>query len=113
MLRNSTIDRPRRLVFISTGHCTPVESTEKRIVFPPSRLHFYVQVEENPNSEKRFDFFPRKSAHLLEHGAFRPDNDRLLTLALHINGGVDPHDGGRLFPLIDDHRRGVRNLLAS
>src|ERR1019366_1503307 len=100
-----------RLSFISSGHCTPVNSIQEPGLFPPARFHLYVEVEKNTRVEKCFHFLAGQRADLLEHGPALADDDALLSVTLHRNGGVDADRPRGLLPLFDQHRDGVRHFL--
>src|SRR5947199_9690349 len=83
----------RTLRFIATGHCTPVQAIEKCFVLPPVGLRLDVQLEKDLLAEQRFHLFPRLGPYCFQHSALGADEDALLALLLHVNGGQDVGDG--------------------
>src|ERR1035437_10347287 len=99
--RSRTTRAPQILEIIFTGHCTPVQRVQQGGLLAPPRFHAHMQVEIDSHSEYPLHLLTRQRADLLEHGAPGPDDNSLLAIALHPDGGVDPRDSGRLFPLVD------------
>src|SRR5580658_6231600 len=110
---NKTVKRTATILeIIFTRHCTPVERVEKSGLVPPPRLHADVQVQIDPDAEDPLHLRARQRADLLQHGALRADDDGLLAVALHADGGEDARETRRFFPLVDGDGDGVRHLLA-
>src|SRR5580700_1293284 len=89
------------LEIIFTRHCTPVERVEKGGLVPPPGLHAHVQVQIDPDAEDPLHLRARQRADLLQHGPFGADDDGLLAVALHADGGEDAREPRRFLPLID------------
>src|SRR5271156_5446644 len=100
------------LEIIFTRHCTPVKRVEKSRLVPPPGLHADVQIQINPDAENPLHLRAREGADLLQHGPLGADDDGLLAVALHADGGEDAREPRRFFPLVDGDGDGVRHLLA-
>src|SRR5580658_1471375 len=110
---NKTVRKAATILeIIFTRHCTPVERVEKSGLVPPPGLHADVQVQIDPDAEEPLHLRARQRAYLLQHGALGADDDGLLAVALHADGGEDAREPRRFFPLVDCDGDGVRHLLA-
>src|SRR5450759_1308756 len=90
---NSARNAAKSLCIVFSGHCTPVEGIEKAAVLAPVGLHANVQVQIDLQAEQALHFLACLRADLLQHGTAGADDNRLLPIALQVNGGVD---GGHL-----------------
>src|ERR1041385_3964194 len=90
--RNRSRSAAQILKIIVTGHCTPVERTEKGCLFAPVRLHTHMKVEVDLHAEQPLHFLPRQRTDLFQHRTLRADDDGLLAIALHADCGVDARD---------------------
>src|SRR5664279_4123737 len=87
--RNSARNAAKNLCIVFSGHCTPVERIEKAAVLAPVGLHANVQIEVNLQAEQVLHFVAGLGADLLKHCPPGADHDRLLSVALQVDGGVD------------------------
>src|ERR1035438_2213035 len=87
------------LIFICSGHCTPVECREEARLLAPVRLHLDMQVEIDVAAEEALHLMARQRADILQHGAARANDNALLSAALDIDGGVDANELGGVFQI--------------
>src|ERR1035438_2206022 len=92
-IRNSARKAANSLCIVFSGHCTPVQGIQEAAVFAPVGLHANMQVQVDLETEQALHFLAGQGADLLQHGAAGANHNRLLPIALQVNGGID---GGHL-----------------
>src|SRR5207247_8414397 len=92
------------------------EAVEQALVLAPARRHLDLESEEHVAPEQVLDLEAGLAADALDHGAALADQDALLAVALDQDRGLDADRARdlvrRLLEALDQHRRGVRDLLA-
>src|SRR5689334_8515442 len=127
--RSATVD----LLPLAPSGRAQSDLAQDPLVLTPLGSDANVQIQIDVRTEEPFQFFPRRDADLLDHGAASPDDDRLLRFAIHDDGAIQPqqpfpaapalpHIGALLVPSallarvlvepIDDDGARVGNLVA-
>src|SRR5450432_4265405 len=90
----------RTLGFIGTCHCTPVERVEKHRFLVPVGLNLHMELQKDLHPEEPLQLLAGIGSDLFQHRPARPYDDAFLTVALHVNGGVDARDIRLFIPLV-------------
>src|SRR5690606_21798598 len=87
------------------------QSPEGRGVAPPAGCDLDPEIEVDPRVEERFDLLPGAPPELPDAHAATPDQDRLLAVPLHVDGGTNVDRVRGLAEFLDRHRDAVWHLL--
>src|SRR5690606_37920029 len=82
------------------------------LVVGPARFYFHPELEHDLAVDHALDLYPRRLPDQLDATALLPDQNALLTLALHQDGRADKGDAGLFLVFLDFHRRFVGQLVA-